>query len=219
MSRIKDYECEIDALKAILWQDENHSNIRSLIEKKQAWYQENHCDFWNSWVTDVFDLNTANDFGLRVWSEILDLPLYATNTPSPDDYPAFGFDSDTNQNFDNGNFAVDQNTSYLLSTEQKRILLKLRFFQLITRGAIPETNRFLSSLFGQGLVYALDGNDMTMTYVNTERLASELRRAIIDFDLLPRPASVGIKYVDGSLDSWGFSDSSQNFDNGNFVGG
>lgn len=217
---IKELDCSVDLLRVILWQDENAENLRGLLELKQQWYEENHCQFWKDWYRDVFDLNTANDFGLRVWSEILDLPLFATNQPSPDDYPAWGFDSDTNRNFDNGNFAVDENSAFLLTTEQRRIILKLRYFQLITRGAIPEINRFLATLFGDGFIYALDGLDMTMVYVNTERLPAELRRAIVDLDLLPRPAGVKIRYVDGSLLSWGFdSDSNQNFDNGNFIGG
>lgn len=218
MSTIKNYNCSINLLRSLLWQDDHTVNLRGLLELKQQWYQRNHCDFWQNWIRDVFDLNTANDFGLRVWSEILDIQLFATNQPSPANYPSFGFDSDTNRNFDNSNFAVDSNQSFLLSTEQRRIILKLRFFQLVTRCAIPEINRFLSYIFGRVNIYALDGNDMTMRYVNTERIAPELRRAIVELDLLPRPAGVEIIYVDGSLESWGFDDGSQNFDNGNFIG-
>ncbi len=220
---IFNYNCSINLLTALLWQDNDAVNTQALLQAKQDWYQRNHCDFWNDWVVNIFDLNTANEFGLRVWSEILDLPLFGRLTPSPSNYPAFGFETSTgegtNENFDNSNFATDQDQDFLLTTEQRRILLKLRFFQTVTRGAIPEINRFLSSLFGKGEVYALDGGDMTMTYINVDRIQPELRRAIVDLDLLPRPASVKINYVDSSVRTWGFNPSSANFDNGNFIGG
>lgn len=219
MSTIKEYECSLDILRVLLWQDDNAENLQALLQAKQDWYDTNHCDFWNDWIVNVFNLDTANDFGLSVWAAILDLQLFATNEPSPDDYPAFGFDSDTNRNFDNGNFATDENSDFLLTTEQKRTILKLRYFQLTTRGAIPEINRFLQYLFGDSYIYALDGLDMSMTYINTERLDPELRRAIVELDLLPRPAGVKINYVDASYKAWGFSESSFNFDNGNFIGG
>ncbi len=192
---IFEYDCSIDVLSALLWQDNDAVNTQALLEAKQRWYQENHCDFWNDWIVNVFDLNTANAFGLKVWSDILDLPLFGTVIPSPSDYPAFGFDSNSNQNFDNSNFAIDGDRTFLLTLEQIRIVLKLRFFQLVTRAAIPETNRFLSTVFTSVSVYATDGNDMTMTYNNTTLIAAELLRAITDLDVLPRPAGVKIVYA------------------------
>ncbi len=214
---IKEYNCNINLLSALLWQDDNTVNLKGLLEAKQSWYQKNHCEFWENWQRDVFDLNTANDFGIRVWSEILNIQLFATNEASPDDFMAFGFDHVGAENFDSGNFATDSNQSFLITTEQRRTLLKLRFFQLITRAAIPEINRFFATIFSN--IYALDGNDMTMTYVNLDSLPSELRRAIVELDLLPRPAGVSIDFASTAFDSFGFSDSSTNFDNGNFIGG
>ena len=70
------YECSINLLTALDWQRSNADVIQNLITKKQEWYEANHCDFWNDWVTDVFNLDTANDFGLSVWAIILDEPIY-----------------------------------------------------------------------------------------------------------------------------------------------
>lgn len=216
---IKTYSCSINLLRSLLWQDENTTNLQGLLNAKQAWYQTNHCDFWNAWVVDVFDLNTANDFGLSVWAVILDLPLYGTNTPSPANYPAFGFDSNSAENFGAGNFATDSNSDFLLTTEQRRTMLKLRAFNLFTRATIPEINRFLQVLFGNRAIYALDGLNMTMTYINTETLAPELRGAMVEYDLFPRPATVRLNFTDATFDAFGFNPTSQNFDNGNFIGG
>ncbi len=70
------YNCTIDLDKALDWQRSNAARMSSWLEKKQAWYQENHCDKWNDWVKDVFDLNNAIVFGLSLWSVILNEPLF-----------------------------------------------------------------------------------------------------------------------------------------------
>ena len=217
-SRVHEYNCSVDLLSAVLWQDNEATNLQGLLNLKQEWYNTNHCGFWNDWIVDVFDLNTANAFGLQVWSKILNLELYSNVVPSPPDFPAFGF-SDFGLNFEHGSFATDSDEIFRLSTEEIRTVLKFRFFQLVTRATIPEINRFLFSTFNFRDIYVLDGFDMTMRYINLGRLSSELRRALIELDVLPRPAAVSLEFAETNLRSFGFSDSSENFDNGNFIGG
>ncbi len=216
--RIQEYNCSIDLLSSALWQDNEAVNLQELLRLKQQWYQENHCDFWNDWVRDVFDLNTANDFGLQVWSRILGIELYSNVVPSPPDYPAFGF-GPFGMNFSNGNFATNPGDAFRLSTEEMRVVLKFRFFQLVTRCTIPEINRFLFDTLGFSDIYVIDNKDMSMTYVNIGKLPREMMRALIELDLLPRPASVNLEFVNVGVRSFGFGRSSENFNNGNFVGG
>lgn len=214
---IKNYECKLDLLKSMVWQDNDSINLQALIDAKNLWYQENHCNFWTDWFNDVFNLDTANPFGLRVWSDILDLPLYSTIIPDDPDYPNFGFDP-TGLNFENGNFATDTNNNYRLTFEQIRTVLKLKWLQLTTNCVTPEINRSLANIFPAGDIFAIDTFNMTMTYVNVERLPKELFRIIKELDLLPRPAAVGINFiVFGGKKRFGFSPSSKNFDNGNFF--
>lgn len=210
------FDFSVDLLKALLWQHQNATNLKSIIEQKQQWYEENFSEFWSSWYTNVFDLRTANDFGLAVWSIILNIPLYGDTEVSPADYPAFGF-NDYGLNFGNGNFATDAQGAQALTTEQKRLVLRLRYFQMITRCAIPETNRFLAQLFGSGALYCLDGLDMTITYVFTRAPDSLLLYVLQQFDILPRAAGVGVNIVISSQDSFGFAPWGANFDNSNFV--
>ncbi len=215
---IRNYQCSIDLLQVILWQDNEATNLQQLLTLKQNWYNENHCDFWNNWVRNVFDLRTANDFGLRVWSEILNVPLFGTIAPSPSNYPAWGF-ADFGAGFDQGNFATDDNSAFGLTTEQRRAVLRLKAFKVLSRANCRDTNRFLAHLFGQGSMYVLDGLNMTMAFIYTQEIAPELLRAIQELDLIPRPSAVQINYVDASLESFGFDPAGLNFDNGNFVGG
>src|SRR6185437_5055288 len=110
-------------------------------------------------------LQTANEFGLAVWSIILNLPLFIGPPPDPPGKPVWGF-GDNYENFDNGNFSNASGGITSLTIDEKRLILRLRYFQLISRGAIPEINAFLNYFFkAYGQVYVLDGLDMSMVVV------------------------------------------------------
>ena len=69
------FDFSVDLLRAILWQYNDATRLQSLLQQKQDWYNEQQTEFWSSWYRDVFNLDTANDFGLAVWSIILEVPL------------------------------------------------------------------------------------------------------------------------------------------------
>ena len=239
MMRIQEFDYTVDLLQAILWQYNDAVNLQSLLVQKQAWYTINQSQFWTDWYNNVFNLLTANLFGLTIWSIILDVPLYVPLQPEPDDKPIFGFNEvisfpsyeNSYVNFSFGNFSNrDQIT--ILTEDEQRFVLRLRYFQLITRGAIPEINSFLSYLLATsgpeftGQIWVLDGFDMTMTYVFNFTLSNALIQILIDFDLLPRPAGVGLKYITLTDTIFGFNEvvsfpidenSNQNFFNSNFF--
>jgi len=217
MEAIQPFEPGADLESALLWQDEAATRLREIVGGEQAWFDANQTAFWTDWYRDVFDLRTANDFGLSVWAIILDLPLLAY-APATGDRPVFGF-GDFNLNFLNSNFGRDNDAALSLSTEQRRLALRLRYFQLTTRGAVPEVNTFLDYLFGdQGRVYVLDGLDMTATYVFTFAPNAALLFVLQNFDLLPRPAGVEINILINPADQFGFAPYYLNFDNSNFGG-
>lgn len=216
MSTVQEFDFNVNILKALLWQHDNAEGLKTLVQKKQEWYEVNQTEFWDNWFRDVFDLDTANDFGLAVWSRILDVPL-KVRIEADVNRPAFGFGVN-HQNFENGNFARGQSGEVGLTTEQRRLVLKMRYFQLVSRGAIPETNEWLAGLFGdQGTVFVVDSNDMTFaTYFFTFEPDSQLRFVLEKYDLLPRPAGVGVQYLVQVKPSFGFGPNHLNFNNGNF---
>lgn len=65
--------------RALRWQQNKAPRITSLLNQKQAWYDRYNTQFWQNWETSVFDLRTANPFGLVVWCIILGLPLSLFN--------------------------------------------------------------------------------------------------------------------------------------------
>jgi len=214
--RIQALDFNVNLLQALLWQYNEALRLQSLLEQKQAWYDENQTEFWESWYRDVFDLRTANDFGLAVWAVILNIPLTITSGGVASTR-LWGF-GQYRRNFNRGNFAPST-SGIRLTTAQKRLVLQLRYYQLVTRGDIPDINRFLNYVFaGYGKVYAVDGLTMTMSYVFTFAIPSSLRFVLENYDVLPRPAGVGVNYVELIRDVFGFGPVHLNFNRGGFAG-
>lgn len=215
MSTVRAFDFSVNLIRNVLWQYDASASLRSLIEQKEAWYTQALSEFWNDWIVDVFDLDTANDFGLSVWAIILNIPLVVIPDPDPGKI-AFGF-STNRANFNNGNFAPTS-SSFGLTTEQKRLILKMRYFQLVTRGAAPEVNAFLNTIFGAGTVYVADGLNMNIRYVFATEIPQALELVFSNYDILPRPAGVGVRWVSNDPSAgFGFGQYRKNFNNGNFY--
>lgn len=225
---IQQFNFTVDLLQVILWQYNEAVRIQQLLTDKQNWYLENQTQFWEDWFENVFNLLTADQFGLVVWSIILDIPAFLDTNADPDK-PTFGFNElpvllNDNLNFNNGNFS-SVGTTYRLTVEELRVVLRLRYYQLTSRGSIPDDNYFLSTVFPAagtpftGSVIVLDGFNMTLTYVFDFQLSRTMQTILRTFDLLPRPAGVRLRYVDTSFPIFGFGEtpainSNQNFDTG-----
>jgi hypothetical protein len=210
-----DYTVTLDS--SLLWQYNDAESLQSLIEQKQTWYNDNQEQFWTDWYNDVFNLQTANEFGLSVWSIILNLPYFISDAGIPEINWGFGVN---NKNFNNGNFQ-SQATNINLTTDQQRLMLQLRYYQLTSRGDIVRINEALNTIFpaafGVGnTCYVIDDLDMTISYVFTFDVPQDVRQVLVQYDLLPRSAGVGIKYRVLSDDIWGFGVNNKNFNNGGF---
>lgn len=204
MTRIQEFDFSVDLLRHLTWQYNDAERLQGLLRRKQAWYDANHRDFWINWHRDVFDLTTANDFGLSVWARILDFPLVANVEASPSTKVAWGFGA-KRKNFGHGNFSRSVAGAISLNTEQKRLVLRLRYFQLTSNGTIPQINTVMNALFGaQGSAYALDAYNMTMTFVFNFVPSSSIQFILQQYDLLPRPAGVKATYLFDPEKKWGY---------------
>lgn len=211
---VQAFDYSVNLLRALLWQYNEAERLEALLTAKQAWYDENQTAFWLDWQADVFNLQTANDFGLAVWAIVLGLPLSVAPDDDPDK-PIFGFAAD-DENFTNGNFAASGNI--VLTTAQKRAVLRLRYYQVVTRHSAPQANAVLADVFGPGSGYVSDSLQMRIRYVFLIPLGPQLEFVLTQYDLLPRPAGVGADYVVlGDVAGWGFGAYRENFTNGNFY--
>lgn len=214
--KIEAFDFSLNLLRAMLWQYNDAPRLESLVAQKEAWFDVENAGFWDDWIVDVFDLTTANAFGLSVWAIILDVPLTIDSGSLPgEERLIFGFATD-DENFSHGNF--EPWVALPLTVEQSRLILRLRYYQLVTRGTVPEINQYMLALFGdQGSAYVVDGLNMTARYVFGFELSTDLQQVFSLFDLLPRPAGVFVDYVViPDAVTWGFGRYHLNFDNGNF---
>lgn len=213
--RYQAIDYDVDLLRAILWQYNDAARLQSLLVAKQTWYDTEYLQFWQDWFRNVFDLRTATDFGQSVWAIILGLPLTIEPTQDPSDN-LWGF-GPANRNFDRGNLAPSS-AGISLTNDERRVLLQIRYFQLVTRGAVPEINRFLRYVFGAlGRVYVRDNLDMTMTYVFEFVPPPRLLFLLQFYDVLPRPAGVDINFTTALRDYWGFGPDNANFNRGGLA--
>jgi hypothetical protein len=220
--RIQTFDFSVDLLQSLLWMYDKATNLKTLVTDKQAWFDLNQTEFWQDWIVNVFNLCTADIFGIAVWSRILNVPFYVNRTPETSSVIRFGFGA-YRKNFNNGNFAPD-NDSLVLTLEEQRFLLRLKYFQLCTNGAVTSVNEFLNYLIltsdigYSGTLYMLDGLNMSIRYVFTASgFPANLFSALKNLDVLPRPAGVNIKYVVHSEYRFGFGEAHKNFNNGNLV--
>lgn len=214
------YECKINLLSALDWQRSAADVVQQFVKNEQAWLDENHCKFWDDWTRDVFTLSTANDFGLAVWSIILDEDVFGYQAASPEDYPDWGFSIDS-ENFFDGSFATEDGITYPFTTEQKRILLQLKAFKVLAMGGpIVQTNTAMTNIFGNGVILAFDNFNMSYTYQLLDSSISDFIVEINKRDLLPRPIGIEISEIRIiKVATWGFGEFDENFNEGNFFGG
>jgi hypothetical protein len=90
MSNVQDFDFSVDLLRALLWQDNSAPILTSLLTQKQDWYDENVTQFWEDWIANVFDVRTANEFGLAVWAIILGVPTTVILPPTTKKNFGFG---------------------------------------------------------------------------------------------------------------------------------
>ena len=215
---IQEITLHSDLIKAILWHYEGAERLQQLARFKEAHFNRSTSEFWANWNRDVFNIDTANDFGLSVWARILDVPLGIDVPASDRTKKGFGFGTHK-ANFNKSNFRRNSDFTLSLTTSQKRLLVRMRHFNLTTSPTVTNVNAFLQRFFWQGdsKVFVLDPLDMTyMYYVFNFNPDEKLRLLLENFDLMPRPSGVGVKYRIVTKMSFGFGDKRKNFHSSNF---
>ncbi|SFN98048.1 DUF2612 domain-containing protein [Xenorhabdus japonica] len=214
--KIQAVDFHSDLLRAILWQYENAPKLNTLARRKAAYFEQSNVAFWHNWYHDVFNIDTANDFGLAVWARILDVSLGIDVAPSDKTKMGFGFGK--KRNF-KGNFRRNADYTLILTAEQKRLIIRMRYFNLTQSPTVVNINLFLERFFwrNESKVFVLDPLDMTyLYYVFNFNPDEHLRVLLENFDLMPRPSGVGVKYRIVTKQAFGFGKKHTNFLSSNF---
>ncbi len=186
-------DLNVNLLRSILWQYENADKLKAIVIGQQEWINENHTSFWSDWIRDVFNLKTANAFGLAVWARILNVPLTIEREGGLDDVFGFGVE---HENFNNGGFGVAAGAIDNVSVEQARKILLARYFTLTYAPTVTNINMILEVLFGEGAAYVVSSIDMRhITYVFIGEPDYRTRELLKNVDFLPRPSAVGVDFT------------------------
>lgn len=193
-----------------LWQYANAHYLNALLSGNLDFFKSATFDFFKNWYSDVFNLDTANAFGLEVWGRILGVkrPSSVPQNYVIDNENVFRFknvnDNSWHSIWLSGNpskFQIELSPgnesvqgAIPISDSMYRRCLKARLFLLYSNYSVNDINRYLNYLFPNKGVYARDNLNMTMDIV-FNYVPSDVELSIITFkDFSPRPAGVWMNY-------------------------
>lgn len=162
------YTFDTNLIQNVIWQYENAKNLKSLITQKENWYNKNLKEFWQEIENNFLNIQTATDWGLNLWGQILQVSR-TVNV--------------------NGQLTT-------ISTELYRrlILGKLQLIRL--DGTVPSINKYLNFIFKDYKsetslgAFVRDNNDMSIVYVLNFEPTDEELALIYSRTFLPTPAGV-----------------------------
>lgn len=166
----------------------------------------------------VFNLHTAQGFGLDAWGRIVNVPRQM-NFPDPQgEY--FGF-ADGFYPFNQRPFYAGTSTAYDLPDNAYRSLILIKAMANILRATAPNINKLLKSVFGGKKSYFLLVGHMKARYVFEFSLSSFERFIVYESGILPTPCGVDLEYLDAiPPETFGFARTGfQPFNQGTFYGG
>jgi hypothetical protein len=171
--------------QALKWMHNNAPNIQSLVNQKSNWYSQFHTTFWDNWKTNIFNIATANPFGIMVWCTILGVPaslfgLYVSDATSwayginRQNFVYSGIDpSIQNPNMQGGNFFGGGNTT-ILNIQEARWTLMLRYAALTSNGRLSLINKMLNWIINNGQPWDFPGKYYFYAIDNTASDAQTL---------------------------------------------
>lgn len=181
----------------LLGQYANSPIITGLMEAFQQWFDPTAN--LQSFYSYVWNINTAQGFGLDIWGSILGVTRYL-QVPSSSQF--FGFNDGSNPAdvapFNQAPFYSGSGLTqvYALSDDAYRTLLLAKAFANICQTTIPMLNQLVMTLFGSyGQCYVTDGLNMTMTYVFGFAPTTVQKAIIQQSGVLPHPTGVAVTYT------------------------
>ncbi len=180
-----------DVDQTVLAQYANSPTLRGIVGDISEWLDD--AGQFNTFYTYVWDILTAQGFGLDIWGRILG----AGRVWPIADVKYFGFEEalPSPRPFNQGVFWTGSplTTNYALTDEAYRRLLLAKAYANILDGGTYSINRLLQILFaGRGKAYVIDNNDMTMTYKFEFALTPVDLTLVQNAGVLPQPAGIDV---------------------------
>ena len=197
----------IDVERTIISQYANSATITQLVRNMNT-YLDPRADF-DTFFDYVWNVETAQGFGLDIWGRIVGISRELLIPASPD---FFGFNEATgsahsfNESpFYDGTPAATQ--TYFLADDAYRKLILCKALANISATNTPTLNQLLQNLFGdRGRCYVNDMGGMAMRYTFEFDLTNYEFAIITQSGAMPRPAGVSSSMFNSALPLFGFSE-------------
>lgn len=186
---------KIDNSLCYLWQYDDANKLKSLMDKKNKFIENSVEKFFRDYFSNIFNIKTANNFGLELWGVLLGVPR-----------PQY-----TNANSEVVNFTDDM--------YRKLLLAKVLKFNI--NGSVAEINDYLRFMFDdpEKVVFLKNNYDMTVEVIFHYKASLEDMAVINSEDFLPLPTGVKVVYAEINTEEiFGFEGSGlTGFDHGTFI--
>lgn len=158
---------------------------------------ENHFFYFNNFIFDdfykiVWNINTAQGFGLDIWGRIVGVNRLLKVTEL---FDKFGFNNSQLNTFNNGVFfsGEPESNNFELTDNAYRVLILAKALSNISACDCQSINAVLQNLFpNRGRAYVNDLGDMRMRYTFEFFLEPWEKSVLLSAGALPRPSGVQI---------------------------
>lgn len=192
--------------------------IQKLIDDRYGYF---HTGWQDATYNVVWNVNTAQGFGLDIWGRIVVISRQM-QIPATD---YFGFNTGDPQSwyqFNEQSFYSGQgNTQTFSLTDQAyRVLILAKALSNISATDSKSLNNVIGQLFpGRGRAWVNDLGSMSIRFVFEFPLASWEKAVLVNGNVIPRPAGVGAYLMESPVDTFGFAESGDSlpFNDGTFL--
>lgn len=186
-----DVSMPFDVSETIASQYANSPTLLQLIDCMSQYFDPS-TDFSNFYDA-VWNIDTANSFGLNVWGKIVNV---SRNLTVPGDIAYFGFGEGAGyQPFDQAQFydGVKSTQTYTLTDSAYRTLILAKALANISGGSAGSINSLLRTLFrNRGRCYVVDLGGMQMMFTFEFNLHPYEIAILAQSGVIPRPAGVSV---------------------------
>lgn len=176
---------------------------------------------YKSLINDNLSITTAKGVGLDLWGVLLNFSRYIPTDTSTDKYKYFNFN---NKRFYNLIFKDKNKPTYsALLDDTYRMLLVLIYQSMFIYPSIKGINDLLSEVLADfGKLRVGDTTDMSfMLIIFNQKIPNWLSYIAKTYDIIPRPAGVGVKLEEYYWKRFDFKTPNDEFNKqniGNFFG-
>lgn len=218
-------DLKIDLKNCWIWQYDNAPNLLNIMKNKEEFFKFFTETILKSFINNIFNLNTANNFGLGIWRRILgakkvstglkceNLALEDTGEEGEYNFVLANNKGDFRYIYaSNKQFRVDIGTNvgdiidlFIKDALYRRYLVsKLMLYYM--RGTLPEIQRYLEWLFPNAGVKVTSSNNMTYN-VNYNGTLNNMEKALLELDKEIFPKIYGVEAVqEYDYQRWAFWD-------------